>query len=139
MNKQRKGLPKKMIKAKLKKGEWSWQSKDTTTFTKWHDKCDLFMISSMHSEVKMVSIVNKRKQAIWKPNTVLDYNKLMSGVDRSDQMLSYNNSLPKSLRWYKKVGVHMLEVFLINAHYLYHKQARNRDEKKDLTLLQFRE
>ena len=43
---------------------------------------------------------------------VKDYNSSMSGIDRSDQMLSYHSSLRKTLRWYKKAGVHILECFL---------------------------
>ena len=96
-------------------------------------------MSNMHPEVKMLPIVNKRKQTVWKPNIVLDYNKHMSGIDRSDQMLSYHSSLRKTVRWYKKVGIHLLEVFLINAHYLYQETARSRSDLKPLTLLEFRE
>ena len=54
-------------------------------------------------------------------------------------MLSYHSSLRKTVRWYKKVGIHLLEVFLINAHYLYQETARSRSDLKQLTLLEFRE
>ena len=87
----------------------------------------------------MVSFVNKRKQTVWKPNIVLDYNEHMSEVDRSYQMLLYNSSLRKTIMWYKKVGVHILEVFLINAHYLYRETAHSRSDLKELTLFEFRE
>ena len=97
------------------------------------------MISNMHLDFKMCSFINKPGQATCKANTILDYNKHMSGVDRSDQMLSYNSLLRKSLRWYKKVGVHMLEVFLVNPHYFYREQAANCDKMKVLTLLHFLE
>ena len=56
-----------------------------------------------------------------KPNIVRDYNDSMSGIDRSDQMLSYHWGLRKTLRWYKKAGVHILEIFITNAFYLYRK------------------
>ena len=39
----------------------------------------------------------------------------MSGIDRSDQMLS------------KKAGVHILEIFLTNAFYLYRKFSPNKE------------
>ena len=58
-----------------------------------------------------------------KPNIIVDYNANMSGLDRSDQMLSYHSSLHKTVRWYKKVGVHILELLLVNAHYLYGKYS----------------
>ena len=53
--------------------------------------------------------------------------------------MSYNTSLRKTIRWYKKCAVHMLQVFLVNAHYLYMEQAATRPELKKMTLLQFRE
>ena len=139
VQKKRKGLPKAILKAKKKKGQWAWQTNDSLTFCSWFDKQDVLTLSNMHPEVKMVPFVNKRKQTIWKPNIVLDYNKYMSGIDRSDQMLSYHSSLRKTIRWYKKVGVHLLEVFLVNAHYLYLETAKTRSDLRALTLLEFRE
>ena len=56
-----------------------------------------------------------------KPNTVKEYNMNMSGIDRSDQMLSYRSALRKTIRWYKKLGVHLIEMFLINSHLLFQK------------------
>ena len=38
-------------------------------------------------------------------------------------MLSYHSALRKTVRWYKKVGVHMVEMFLMNAFYMYVKFA----------------
>ena len=40
-------------------------------------------------------------------------------------MLSYHSGLRKTVRWYKKVGVHMVEMMLTNAFYLYVKFAPN--------------
>ena len=45
----------------------------------------------------------------------------MSGVDRSDQMLSYYQGLRKSVHWYKKIGFHFLEIYLFNSFCLYNK------------------
>ena len=43
----------------------------------------------------------------------------MSGVDRADQTLSYHSALRKTNRWYKKVGIHIIEMILSNAYYMY--------------------
>ena len=67
---------------------------------------------------------------------MIDYNYNMSGIDRSDQMLSYHSSLRKTVRWYKKVGVHILEILLINAHYIYLKYSR---DAKPLNITRFKE
>ena len=55
-----------------------------------------------------------------KPNVIFDYNNRMSGIDQSDQM-SYYQGLWKSVRWYKKIRFHYLEMFVFNAHWLYTK------------------
>ncbi len=47
----------------------------------------------------------------------------MSGIDGSNQRLSYHSGLQKTIRWYKKVGVHIFEIFMKNAFYLYSKQT----------------
>ena len=43
------------------------------------------------------------------------------------------------LTMYKKCAIHMLQVFLVNAHYLYMEQAATRPELRKMTLLEFRE
>ena len=73
---------------------------------------------SNKQSVEMVPVTNKRGQLTTKPNTVRDYNNGMSGVDRFDQMLSYYQGLRKCIRWYKKIGVHFLDIFLHNSFYL---------------------
>lgn len=43
----------------------------------------------------------------------------MSGIDRSDQLLSYYSCPRKSIRWYKKVICHLLDIAVWNSFYLY--------------------
>ena len=52
------------------------------------------------SNPEMVKVSNRRGNEKMKPNIVRDYNNSMSGIDRSDQMLSYHSGLRKTLRWY---------------------------------------
>ena len=139
VNPRRVGLPKKLLATKLKKNQWVWLSNKSLVVCMWYDKRNVLTMSNMHPEVKMEKINNRRGQSVYKPNTVLDYNRYMSGIDRADQLMSYNTSLRKTIRWYKKCAVHMLQVFLINAHYLYMEQAATRPELKKMTLLEFRE
>ena len=75
----------------------------------------------------MVKVSNRRGKEKMKPNIVRDHNNSMSGIDWSDQMLSYHSGLRKTLIWYKKAGVHILEMFLTNALYLYRKFSPNKE------------
>ena len=69
----------------------------------------------------MVESENRHGKTKQKANLIKDYNMNMFGIDRSDQMLSYHSALRKTIRWYKKVGVHMIEMFVNNSHYFYAK------------------
>lgn len=70
----------------------------------------------------MVTIKNKRGVEISKPKPVIEYNKNMSGIDRCDQMLSYYSSPRKTIKWYKKVMFHLLDISIWNSYYLYKKR-----------------
>lgn len=47
---------------------------------------------------------------ILKPSPVLDYNKYMGGVDKGDQVIHYYSVARKSIKWYKKLFFHILDV-----------------------------
>ena len=125
LRKDRVGIPTNVLRKKLKKGEMTWGCNKEVTVAKWKDKREVLMISNAHNP-KMVEVKNKHGRLKMKPDVVRDYNQGMSGVDRSDQMLSYNTALKRSLRWNKKVGIHILEMLLHNAHYLYKLQSKNK-------------
>ena len=59
----------------------------------------------------------------------------MSGVDRAEQMVSYYDCLRKTIRWYKKVALHLFDTFLFNAYCLNSKYGVD----KTISLLKFRE
>lgn len=70
-----------------------------------------------------------------KPECVLDYNKYMCGIDRADQMLSYYSIPRKTIRWYRKVFFHLIDICLWNSFYTY----RTKNNLANLKFLEFRE
>ena len=87
LRKDRVGIPTNVTRKKLVKGEMTWASNKEVTVAKWKDKREVLMISNAHNP-KMVEVKNKNGKLKVKPDVVRDYNQGMSGVDRSDQMLS---------------------------------------------------
>ena len=87
-----------MVRKKLKRGEFEWSRSGSVVVCKWKDKREVLTISNMH-KVEMVDVTNRHKQHRLKPNIVRDYNNGMSGMDKSDQMLSYYSALRKTIRW----------------------------------------
>ncbi|CAK1591112.1 unnamed protein product [Parnassius mnemosyne] len=133
----RKGNPKVVTSAKLKKGEMIWRRKGEVAVCKWKDKRDVLTISNMHNP-EMITIRNRRNQLKLKPNIVVDYNNGMGGVDHSDQMISYYESMKKTKYWYKKFAIHIFQMFIHNAARIHNDQSGlNRSER--IPLLNFTE
>lgn len=57
----------------------------------------------------------------------------MAGVDRTDQLTSYYSSPRKTIRWYKKIMFHLLDLTVLNSYILY-KKGTNRK----IPMLEFR-
>lgn len=115
----RKGMP--TLNSKLEKGEVQAVHNLSWLVIKWKDKKDVYMITTVH-ELKFCATGKKHyltKENIIKPICVIDYNKNMGGIDNIDRQLSITESIRKSLKWYRKLFFHLLDLALINAHALY--------------------
>jgi len=59
-----------------------------------------------------------------KPNVIVQYNAFMGGVDKLDQMLKLYLSLCTTMKWYKKLFQHLLDVTVYNSFVLYKEKSR---------------
>jgi|UniRef100_A0A2S2Q116 hypothetical protein len=116
----RKGNPKGVINKKLQKGEHIWKRRGLVYVSKWKDKRDVICITTNHKPTIILS-KNRYGREKLKPLEIVKYNEYMSGVDRSDQMISYYSCPRKSAKWYKKVLFHLLDVTLWNTFFIYKK------------------
>lgn len=129
----RRGNPKKITTKKLRKGEHKWLRQGKVYVSKWKDKRDVLMITTkFHPEI--IETTNSFNQTKSKPKEVSEYNLNMAGVDRNDQLTSYYSCPRKSIRWYKKVMFHLLDVTVVNSFLLYRQIANSK-----MALLRFRE
>ena len=108
----RKSNPKECTKAKLKQGDVISRNREGVVVAKWKDKRDVLMISNLHS-LQMIEVINRRGEKKMEPNIIKDSNQYMSGVDRAEQMVSYYDCLRKTIRWYKKVALHLFDYFCL--------------------------
>lgn len=72
----------------MKKGDHVFAKKGPIYVSRWKDKREVFSITTGHHP-EMVATSNRFSQQITKPRHIVEYNKNMCGVDRSDQMVSY--------------------------------------------------
>ncbi|XP_025200925.1 piggyBac transposable element-derived protein 4-like [Melanaphis sacchari] len=97
----RRGNPKEVTTKKLKRGDHIWRRNKYVYVSKWKDKRDVLCLTTKNHP-KIIPSKNKYGILKNKPAEIVDYNNYMSGIDRSDQMVSYYSSPRKSARWYKK-------------------------------------
>ena len=118
VKKRRKGMPR--MDKKLKKGEASFWSSECLLAMKWHDKREVYMLSTFHTEEFVDTKIHYRtKEMIIKPKCVVDYNRSMGAVDKTDMIISTIHSQRKNLKWYKKYFFHLLDICIWNAYCLY--------------------
>ena len=55
----------------------------------------------------------------------IKYNQFMS-VDRQNQMLAYYTCEHKTMRWYKIVGIHILQMMMLNVYCLYQTKSKKK-------------
>lgn len=154
LRKNRKNLPKTVLSKTLELGAtYGEESQEGIVVQKWkpkHNK-EVVMLSTKHS-LEMQEVNGKRKavdqpgpskrarhddpaKQIMKPKSVIDYNNGKAGIDKSDQMSSYNTALRKGMKWYRKVALELITgTAVVNAHVIY-KDSTN----KKVSITQFRE
>ncbi|CAG5058030.1 unnamed protein product [Parnassius apollo] len=133
----RKHLPKDVMSMKLKRGEMcAKQTNDGIVALKWRDKRDVRMLSTNTSAFKIVTVQNRNKPAILKPECIVDYNNGKSSIDISDHMATYGSALRRCTKWYRKLFIEILwGTSLVKAHFLYNLNT----SAKKITITEFRE
>ena len=53
-----------------------------------------------------------------KPQIIFEYTKNMSGVDLSNQYMAFHMSMRKSMKWWRKLFFHIMNMILLNAYIL---------------------
>ncbi|XP_066514256.1 piggyBac transposable element-derived protein 4-like [Hoplias malabaricus] len=133
----RKECPSSTINALTKnspRGSIRWIRDGPLLFVKWMDTREVSVCSTIHSAFTgdVVQRRVKSEQGVWTtesfpcPSPVMQYNKHMGGVDLSDQLIQYYTTQHKSLKWYRKLFLHFLDIAATNA-YILHKELLKQD------------
>ena len=89
------------------------------------------MLTTIHETVIVeIGKCDALGEKIEKPEAVYYYCGRMGGVDLSDQLLYYFSFLRKSMKWSRKLLIHMfnlviLNAYILNKHYGYQKLTHN--------------
>jgi hypothetical protein len=123
----RKEVRKRAFSGKLKKGEKISRQQDHLLAIKWKDICDIFYLNA-NGDAPVESPSEAHHKI--KPAAALDHNKYKTGVDRSDQMLSYYSFERKTVKWWKKLFFHLFDLVVVNSHILHNKTSKKKRQWK---------
>lgn len=109
----------------MKKGEQIFRHTNILLALKWRDKRDVHMLSTIHTSdmIQTDKIDRTTNKPISKPLCIKDYNKNMGLVDRSDMQISFSTCIRKTVKSYKKLFFHVLDLSMFSA-YILHKENK---------------
>jgi len=87
---------------------------------KWLDRREVFMLSTLFDdELADCGKIDRNGVNIKKLNCVVNYNACMGSIDKTDMLLSSVECVRKTLKWYKKIFFHLIDLCLLNAFSTY--------------------
>jgi len=104
------------LKNKLKVGETQSLHTSKMLAMKWLDRQDVYMLTTCFSD-KM--LCTGKTDYIRKPDCIIKYNESMGSVDKTDMLLSSVECVCKTIKWYKKVYFHLIDMSLLNVYSSY--------------------
>lgn len=126
----RKGLPSMMKKkSKLARGEFELQSKGCVAAIKWMDNKEVTVLSTAY-DPKEVCTVNRRakdgtRSAVACPLAISEYNRIMGGVDRFDQLRERYAVGRRSIKWWHRILYWLIDLAVVNSYILYKINRKN--------------
>ncbi|XP_035214639.1 piggyBac transposable element-derived protein 4-like [Stegodyphus dumicola] len=118
---------------KLKKKEIQFTSSNLLLSLKWHERSALWMLSTHQSG----EIINQALESDIKPNFIVDYSNSVYAIEKLGMTLSSTEYVRKSIKWYKILFLHLLDLSILNARAL-HKVLTGKNftiAKFELTLI----
>lgn len=125
------------LKKKDVRGAIRWIREDPIVYVKWTDTREVAVCSTIHEAFSGQTVKRRIKtqdggwttKEIPCPTPVIEYNKHMGGVDLSDQLIQYYTVHHKTMRWYRTLFYHLLDIAATNSYLLYKELCSLKQEK----------
>lgn len=141
--KDRRGFPSALKdtswEKKAKRGDVRWLREKNVLYIQWKDRKVVHLMSTAHTANKRTLAIRKVKSGntwtqvtIQRPQLVGDYNAGMLGVDKSDQLIGSYNILIKSVRWWKTLFFHCVDIAVVNSYILFNEQCKQHTDIAEL-------
>ncbi|XP_031435713.1 piggyBac transposable element-derived protein 4-like isoform X1 [Clupea harengus] len=145
----RRDCPRSDVNALTKKsprGTYRWIRDGPLLYVEWMDARQVSVCSTIHAVYTGDAAKRRVKsrqgvcssQSFPCPSPVVEYNKFMGGVYLSDQLIQYYTAQHTTVKWYRKLFLHFLDIAATNA-YLLHKELMQNMQKNSMTHKAFME
>uniref|UniRef100_A0A4W4G4I4 PiggyBac transposable element-derived protein domain-containing protein n=1 Tax=Electrophorus electricus TaxID=8005 RepID=A0A4W4G4I4_ELEEL len=139
-------IPTNALSKRAIRGDIKWIRDGPLLYVKWMDTREVTVCSTIHKAYKGETVQRRVRNhdGTWSlkcvpvPEPVKAYNKHMGGVDLSDALIKYFSVTQKTVKWYRKLFLHFVDIALVNSYIIYKEQVLAKNQKP-LTQKKFRE
>lgn len=122
------------------RGSIRWIRDGPLVFVKWMDTREVTVCSTIHQAFSGNTVQRRVKtedgnwtmKSIPCPTPIMEYNKHMGGFDLSEQLIHNYSVHHKSMRWYRTLFFHFLDIAATNS-YLLHKELCREKQQEPMT------
>jgi len=104
-------------KTKFQPGQTKSKHTGKMLTIKWMDRREVYMHTTIHGDEQLP--IQKHGKITMKPKCVKEYNENMGSVDKTDMLLSSVECVRKTIKWYKKIFFHLIDLSFLNAYSSY--------------------
>lgn len=124
--------------------DFSIEQRTDSVVVKWFDNKSVHLLSN-YAGVDPIDTCDRwdrklgRRLQVQRPFAVKEYNKFMGGVDLCDMLIELYRINFKSNKWYMRIFFYLLDMCVVNAWLLHRRVKATENDKKPLSLLEFKE
>lgn len=113
---------------KLKKKEVRRQKSEGILVLKWRDKRDVHVLTTFHKGRMLDSGKKdpKTDEPVMKPDIIIDCNENVRLVDKSAMQIGGVQCVRRTIKWYKKLFFHMVDILVLSAYSMFLTKTGNR-------------